>query len=77
MTAPTKGPYFIAGSDAAVVMGWANECDVPDNSFCCLLRRNEDESVTFIGCDGGAPEDQTLNRDWSWVCDALNAEAAR
>lgn len=70
----TVGPYFVMSSDEATKAGYVS--DVPDYSWS-LLRRNEDGSVTFIGCDGGEPEDQLLVRDWSWVCDALNAEAAR
>jgi hypothetical protein len=29
-----------------------------------------------VGSDGGEPEDQTLNRDWSWVVPLLNRLAA-
>ena len=33
----------------------------------------EDEiGYRFVGSDGGEPEDNTLNRDWSWVVDELN-----
>lgn len=28
--------------------------------------------MACIGTDGGEPEDNTLNRDWSWVVGALN-----
>ena len=31
---------------------------------------------SLIGNDGGEPEDQTLNRDWSWVVGALNKAAS-
>lgn len=27
----------------------------------------------FVGSDGGEPEDNSLNRDWAWVVDELNA----
>lgn len=30
-------------------------------------------ALDFIACDGGEPEDQTLDRDFAWVLDALNA----
>lgn len=26
----------------------------------------------LLGADGGEPEDQSLDRDWRWVVDALN-----
>lgn len=33
--------------------------------------------LRLVGTDGGEPEDNTLNRDWHWVVDALNAQAAQ
>jgi len=29
----------------------------------------------IVGCDGGAPEDQTLDRFWIWVPELLNEMA--
>lgn len=32
----------------------------------------DDVGYEFVAADGGEPEDQTLNRNWSWVVGALN-----
>lgn len=42
-----------------------------------LFRYEDDRPVEYLGCDGGEPEDQTFNRDWSFVVSALNAAARR
>ena len=39
------------------------------NSSNVLIDTNTNK---IVGFDGGEPEDQTLNRDWSWVVDLLN-----
>jgi hypothetical protein len=45
-------------------------CDCPYRTELC--ERTPDGKVNVLGIDGGAPEDQTFGRDWSWVQKALN-----
>lgn len=50
---------------------WAEALEYGE--YTCGVWRFEDGApVQFIGNDGGEPEDQTLQRNWSWVADALN-----
>jgi hypothetical protein len=47
---------------------------VTDSDHCWVLLDTVKRDV--VGYDGGAPEDQILVRDWSWVAEALNEVAA-
>lgn len=48
-----------------------DEDDYEDSYHCGVFRLEDDVPVELLGTDGGEPEDQTLNRDWSWVVGAL------
>ena len=41
-----------------------------NDGFVSVVRDTETREI--LGGDGGAPENQTLVRDWAWVVDALN-----
>lgn len=76
MSEPIKPKrYFCLFNDDAVSQGYLNAEDSREYGSS-IFRRNDDGTVTLVGEDGGEPEDQTLNRDWKWVIEALNAEAA-
>lgn len=77
MSEPIKPKrYFCLFNDDAVSQGYLNAEDSREYGSS-IFRRNDDGTVTLVGEDGGEPEDQTLNRDWKWVIEALNAEAER
>lgn len=50
--------------------GWVDE-------FTNYLVDTRTTPPEVVASDGGEPEDQTLDRAWSWVAPALNAEAER
>lgn len=72
MSEPIKPKrYFCLFNDDAVSQGYLNAEDSREYGSS-IFRRNDDGTVTLVGEDGGEPEDQTLNRDWKWVIEALN-----
>lgn len=66
--------YAVVGGDDARAAKMEQADDVDG---WAIYRFEPDKAPSFIGCDGGEPEDQLLCRDWAWVAHALNAEAAR
>jgi hypothetical protein len=43
-------------------------------TFFLVALDDQGKILEVLGQDGGEPEDQTLNRDWSWVPTLLNKE---
>jgi len=64
--------YRVISVDEATAIGFA---DASDNTFGILVA-DEPGRCRIVGWDGGAPEDQTLWRDWRWVPAELNRLAA-
>jgi hypothetical protein len=52
---------------------WGDESDYDDYDYRHGIWLIVDgEAMKCLGTDGGEPEDQTMNRDWSWIAPALN-----
>ena len=68
-----RKPYVVMWAKDAVEAGYIDPTYTRyDDYFNVLLKTSDNGPPTLVGCDGGEPEDQTLNRDWSWVVTELN-----
>lgn len=50
---------------------WGDEWPEGDEWFVLYVYDLTEDKPRCIGCDGGEPEDQTLDRAWSWVVPEL------
>lgn len=67
---------ILAVDDAQALLVPGADCY--DEDWCYLLVEFKDnQPVRILGSDGGAPEDQSLVRDWQWVAYELNGLATK
>lgn len=66
---PSDRTYLVRSMKIAYRDGWPSAWE---EDYCWGLWELLDGHPTrLLGRDGGAPEDQLLVRDWSWIADAL------
>lgn len=73
----TTGRFRVLGVDDARKLGLScADCCYDEDYRYLLVEFIDEKPARIVGSDGGAPEDQSLLRDWRWVAFEMNQLAA-